>query len=126
MGATIGIDTMVLLGAIIWLLGEMLVARKGEGASGVLHTSYMRRTVVGLNLSVAALVGWLHLSGLVTGVTRAGFAPGEVYVPPMWLATWNGVAFAGTGLLVLIFFSALLWRLIPVAFRYWWVAEQRT
>jgi nitric oxide reductase subunit B len=123
MGATIGIDTMVLLGAIIWILGEHLGAREGERASGVLHTAAMRRIVLGLNLGVAALVGWLHVSGVITGVSRAGFAPNEVYVPPAWLSAWNGILFAGTGTIALVFFVALLWTLVPVAFRYWWVAD---
>ena len=123
MGATIGIDTMVLLGAIIWILSEHARAREGQAASEALHTLGMRRIVIGLNLSVAALVGWLHVSGTVTGVTRLGFAPGEVYVPPEWLAAWNGIIFSGTGIVALAFFAALLWKLLPPAFRYWGVAE---
>ena len=125
MGATIGIDTMILLGAIIWILGEHLQAREGELASTVLHTPSMKRVVVGLNLGVAALVLWLHVSGVITGVTRAGFAPGETYVPPAWLAAWNGIVFAATGVVALVFFVLLLARLIPIAFRYWWVAPDR-
>ncbi len=125
MGATIGIDTMVLLGAIIWILSEHLGAREGEEASEGLHTVGMRRIVIGLNLSVAALVGWLHVSGVITGVTRAGFAPGEVYVPPVWLEASNGMVFAATGFVAFAFFVALLAKLLPVAFRYWWVAESR-
>lgn len=125
MGATIGIDSMVLIGAIIWILGEHLAAREGEDAAGVLHTAAMRQIVVGLNIGVAALVGWLHVSGTITGVSRAGFAPGEVYVPPAWLPMWNGILFAATGFVALVFFVALLWKLMPVAFRYWWVSETR-
>jgi nitric oxide reductase subunit B len=119
MGATIGIDTMVLLGAIIWIIGEHLRAREGEAASERLHTPGMRLTVIGLNIAVVALVGWLHVSGTVTGVTRLGLAPDESYVPPAWLAAWNGVAFALTGVLVLLFFALLLGRLAPAAFRHW-------
>ncbi len=125
MGATIGIDTMVLLGAIIWILGEHLRDREGPTASEMLHDRQMRWIVIGLNVSVAALVTWLHLSGTITGVTRAGFAPGETYVPPPWLPMWNGILFAATGLLALAFFVFLLLRLLPVSFRYWWVAERR-
>lgn len=125
MGATIGIDTMVLIGAIIWILGEYIQAREGEEAAEILHTPAMRRIVIGLNAAVFVLVGWLHVSGTVTGVSRAGFAPGETYVPPSWLASWNGVLFASTGFVALLFFTALLTKLIPVAFRYWWVAEER-
>ncbi len=122
MGATIGIDTMILLGAVIWILSEHLQAREGELASAVLHTAGVKGIVVGLNLSVAALVLWLHVSGVITGVTRAGFSPGETYVPPTWLANWNGLLFAATGMVALLFFVLLLARLVPVAFRYWWVA----
>ena len=122
MGATIGIDTMILLGAVIWILSEHLQAREGELASAVLHTAGVKGIVVGLNLSVAALVLWLHVSGVITGVTRAGFSPGETYVPPTWLANWNGVLFTATGVVALLFFVLLLARLVPVAFRYWWVA----
>jgi len=122
MGATIGIDTMILLGAVIWILSEHLQAREGELASAVLHTAGVKGIVVGLNLSVAALVLWLHVSGVITGVTQAGFSPGETYVPPTWLANWNGVLFAATGVVALLFFVLLLARLVPVAFRYWWVA----
>lgn len=125
MGATIGIDTMVLLGALIWILGEHLRAREGEASAEVLHTAGMRRTVIGLNLGVAALVLWLHVSGMVTGVTRLGFAPDEPYVPPAWLGAWNGALFAATGGLALVFFAALLARLTPAAFRYWRPANVR-
>jgi len=125
MGATIGIDTMVLLGAIIWILGEHLRAREGDDASEGLHTVGMKRIVVGLNLSVAALVIWLHISGVVTGVTRAMFAPNEMYVGPAWLSAWNGILFASTGFAALVFFAALLMKLMPVAFRYWSVAPKR-
>ena len=125
MGAMIGIDTMILLGAIIWILGEHLQAREGEAASVTLHTSAVRRIVLGLNLSVAALVVWLHVVGVATGVTRATFAPGEPYVPPGWVTAYSGLGFALSGSLALIFFIMLLAKLWPVAFRYFWVAPER-
>jgi hypothetical protein len=34
--------------------------------------------------------------------------------------------FAATGTLALVFFVALLLRLWPAAFRYWWVSAERT
>jgi len=46
-------------------------------------------------------------------------------VGPAWLAAWNGILFAATGFFALLFFTALLARLIPIAFRYWWVAPER-
>jgi len=124
MGATIGIDTMVLIGALIWILGEHLQDREGGRAAEVLHTRAMRHIVIGLNVGVAALVGWLHVSGLVTGISRAAFAPNEVYVPPTWLAASNGIIFAATGFVALVFFVALLAKMMPVAFRYWSVSAR--
>ena len=117
MGATIGIDTMILLGACIWIIGEHLRGIDGEGSDQPLHCEAMRRTVIGLNLSVAALVLWLHVAGVVTGVTRMGFAPGEAYVPPAWLAATSGPVFAATGALAVVFFVRLLHTLLPLAFR---------
>jgi hypothetical protein len=125
MGATIGIDTMVLIGALIWILGEHLVAREGAGASEVLHTPTIRSIVIGLNVGVAALVVWLHVSGTITGVTRAAYAPGETYAGPAWLAASNGIVFATTGFVALVFFAALLVKLFGPAFRYWWVSAER-
>ena len=117
MGATIGIDTMILLGACIWIIGEHLCAIDGEGSDSPLHCEAMKRTVIGLNISVAALVLWLHVAGVVTGVTRMGFAPGETYVPPGWLAATSGPLFAVTGALAAVFFVRLLATLMPLAFR---------
>jgi nitric oxide reductase subunit B len=117
MGATIGIDTMILVGAAIWVLAEYLRARDGSAAGDVLHGRDMRVAIVGLNVSVAALVIWLHVSGLTTAITRAAFAPGETYVPPGWLTAWSGVVFAATGALALAFFGRVLDRMIPLAFR---------
>lgn len=117
MGATIGIDTMILLGACIWIIGEHLCAIGGEGSDEPLHCEAMRWTVIGLNLSVAALVLWLHVAGVVTGVTRMGFAPGETYVPPAWLGATSGPVFAATGALAVAFFGLLLFTLMPLAFR---------
>ena len=125
MGAMIGIDTMILIGAIIWILSEHLRAREGEDAADTLHTSSVRRYVVGLNLSVAALVLWLHVVGTATGVTRAAFAPNETYVPPEWIARYAGIGFAVFGSLALIFFILLLGKMWPPAFRYFWVAPER-
>ena len=69
--------------------------------------------------------GGFNVSGTITGIRRAGFAPGEVYVPLDWLPMWNGILFAATGFVALVFFVALLWKLMPIAFRYWWVSDVR-
>ncbi|MFV1987000.1 MAG: cbb3-type cytochrome c oxidase subunit I [Gemmatimonadota bacterium] len=125
MGAMIGIDSMILLGAIIWILSEHLQAREGEAAWETLHTRPIRRIVLGLNLSVASLVLWLHVVGVATGVTRGTFAPNETYVPPGWVTAYGGIGFAVTGSLTLVFFVLLLMKLWPPAFRYFWVAPER-
>ncbi len=117
MGATIGIDTMILIGAAIWILGEYLEARDGGPAADSLHGRDARWALIGVNVAVAALVLWLHLSGSVTALGRAVLAPGEAYVPPKWLAASNGIVFSATGGLALVFFALLLARLLPAAFR---------
>jgi len=117
MGATIGIDTMILIGALLWILAEYVRMRDGPTAGDALHRKGMRATIVGLNVGVAALVIWLHFSGLVTGVTRAAFAPGESYLPPVWLSVWNGILISVTGAVAIFFFGVLLAKTLPLAFR---------
>jgi heme/copper-type cytochrome/quinol oxidase subunit 1 len=117
MGATIGIDTMILLGATIWILEEALLARGYTDAGRMLHGGRVRGIAIGLNVAVALFIGWLHVSGLITGLTRMRFAPGEAYVPPTWLGAWNGVMLSASGAVALVFFAALLATLMPLAFR---------
>lgn len=54
---------------------------------------------------------------LSLGVTRMGFAPGETYVPPAWLGATSGPLFALTRAVAVVFFTRLLWTLMPPAFR---------
>jgi nitric oxide reductase subunit B len=117
MGATIGIDTMILLAAIIWILEDVLNTRGDTDARTLLHSGRVRRTVISLNVAVAVFVGWLHVSGLVTGLTRMTFSPGETYVPPTWLGASSAIVFALAGIVVVEFFIRLLRTLIPIAFR---------
>jgi len=125
MAAMIGIDTMILLGAIIWILSEHLQAREGPDAAETLHTRGMRRTVIGLNLSVLALVIWLHVVGIAVGVTRAAYAPNEIYIPPEWVSAYSGLGFAFFGGFALVYFVVLLTKLHGPAFRYFWVTADR-
>jgi len=125
MGATIGIDTMILLAAIIWILEDVLNARGDTDAMALLHSGRARRAVIGLNVAVAVFVGWLHFSGLVTGLTRMTFAPNETYVPPAWLGASTGIVFAIAGIVVIEFFIRLLRTLMPLAFRPFRPAGQR-
>jgi nitric oxide reductase subunit B len=115
MGATIGIDTMVLLAAVFWLLKEFVSARDGADPA-YFSSASMRRGLIGLNMGVAGLVVWLHVSGVVTGLTRMRFAPGETYVPPAWLGASNGILFAVTGAVALVFFERVLRTLMPLVF----------
>jgi nitric oxide reductase subunit B len=115
MGATIGIDTMILLGALFFILGEFGNARDPVAADR-LNTVAMQRMIVGLNVAVAALVGWLHVSGVTTAITRMGHAPGEPYISPAWLGEWSGIPFTVTGGAAILFFAAILHTLIPVSF----------
>ena len=73
--------------------------------------------MIGLNLAVALLVGWLHVAGIVTGVTRMRLAPAATYVPPNWLGASSGVMFMITGTMVFGFFLLVLMTLTPLAFR---------
>jgi nitric oxide reductase subunit B len=114
MGTTIGIDTMILLGALFWILRERLVT---QGVSPeVLDSPRMRRILILLNVAVAGLVVWLHVSGLVTSVTRMVLAPGEPYVAPAWLGASSGIVFSLTGGAALICFALVLAILLPVGF----------
>ena len=74
---------------------------------------------------MAGLVLWLHVVGTAVGVTRAVHAPGETYVPPDWVSAWSGIGFAVFGTLSLVFFAWLLAQLVPPAFRYFRVSEER-
>jgi nitric oxide reductase subunit B len=66
MGATIGIDTMVLLGTASWLIGEAL----GRPVLADLDCPLHRSSVVWISYSLLALVGWLTVSGTTLGIYR--------------------------------------------------------
>ena len=116
MGAMIGIDTMILFGALIWMLAEAFGAVGGTKELKQLRSKYLYWSIVGLNVSVALLVGWLHFSGFMTGLFRLRFAPEEVYIAPAWLDSSNAIMFAVTGVLCFGFFVAVLKTLCPLAF----------
>jgi len=117
MGAMIGIDTMILFGAIIWVLAEALQAAGRDVELNRLRGAHLYWSMIGLNISVALLVGWLHFSGFMNGMFRMRFAPGESYIPPIWLSSSNAVMFGVTGILCFTFFIAVLKTLFPLAFR---------
>jgi len=101
MGAEIGIDAMILFAALSWMLGEIISQRGGNPA--VLASRSIRVHIYGLNVGVAMLVGWLTLSGLITGVQRY-----QGLAPPAWLTTSYPFVLAGSGLLSAYFLAVLL------------------
>jgi len=88
MGATIGIDTMVLLGVVAWWLGAERVGAERA-----------RRWVIAANVCAAAFALWLHGVGLVDGVTRleAGAAVSGFAYRPAWLKATLYPGFAVLG-----------------------------
>jgi nitric oxide reductase subunit B len=105
MGTEIGIDSMVLFGAIAWILTEL------RGSQAV-STTLTRVAAKGFNHGTALLVGWLLASGLVIGVTRY-----EGKGLPTWLADAGPYAFAGAGTLTGLFLTLLLVSWLPLVFR---------
>ncbi len=118
MGTTIGIDSFVLMGALTAVLAEILIARDGNAAANVLHTRRMWHLVVGLNVSVGALILWLSTVGIFDGVFRYLTPRSEAYAAyrPEWLSTSSGIVFAVAGLLAFIYFMALLRTWLPLVF----------
>ena len=110
MGTEIGIDSMILLGGISWILSEILLRRGGTDAS--LQTARMRCWIVGFNWATVLLIAWLHIWGAVVGYTRYQHLP-----PPRWLRESSSLVFAGTGLAAALFLALLLAGWIRLAFR---------
>ncbi len=119
MGTMIGIDTFVLLGALTWILAEILVTRGQEKAAEGLHCRRHRAMVIVLNVSLIALIGWLNLVGLVDGIHRY-LTPRDVAYAlhrPQWLTDSSGLVFAVAGTATFVAFAGLLASYLPIAFR---------
>ncbi|MHC4990102.1 MAG: cbb3-type cytochrome c oxidase subunit I [Planctomycetota bacterium] len=101
MGAEIGIDGMVLFAAFCWMLAEIVARRGGETAA--LDSPHFRRWIVGLNLGVAALIGWLTLSGTIIGVRRY-----NDLAPPEWLDVSSHFVLAACGVVTAWFLANLI------------------
>jgi len=119
MGAEIGIDAMILFAAMSWMLGEVITRNGGDPA--VLASSRIRRQIIGLNVGVAALIGWLTLSGLITGIQRY-----DGLAPPLWLSSSNPFVLAGTGVVSAYFLATLLMVWLRLLFARRIAPEQRT
>src|SRR5690606_25892270 len=66
MGAMIGIDTMVLLGALAFVLAEN--ARRETGSCAAIDSPRMRLLAIGANAAAFAFVIGLHVVGGAVGV----------------------------------------------------------
>ena len=108
MGAELGIDSMVLFGVVTYLVMTLYpgVAAVRERVNGV----GMRGVIVMLNVSMAALVSWLMVSGTVAGVLRYYQRP-----VPVWLANGRWVLVA-SGFFLAVSLVLLLARWTPLLF----------
>jgi nitric oxide reductase subunit B len=110
MGAEIGIDAMILFAAFSWMLGEIITRRGGDPK--VLASRRIRLQIIGLNVGVAALIGWLTLSGLITGRQRY-----QGMAPPEWLTASYPFVLAGSGIVAAYFLAALLTTWLRLLFK---------
>ncbi len=108
MGAELGIDSMVLFAVVTYLVLTLYpeVAAVRERING----PSMRSVIATLNLSAAALVSWLMVSGTATGLLRYYQRP----VPP-WLTGGRWV-FVIAGFLMAGSLMTLLSRWVPLLF----------
>jgi nitric oxide reductase subunit B len=117
MGTMIGIDTIGMLAVLTALLAEILGAREGRQAAGVLDGRAVCWSVLGINVCAAAVVTWLHFVGMADGYFRFLVPLGEAYVRPAWLAATVSPVFALFGSGLFVAFALFLGRLLPLAFR---------
>ncbi len=110
MGAMIGIDTMVLLGALAFVLAEN--ARRERGSSAIIDSGRMRALVIGTNLAAFAFVIGLHVVGGAVGLNRYVGLPA-----PVWSEALKPWVFAGAGALTFVFFAILVGAWLRLAFR---------
>jgi len=114
MGTMIGIDTMVLMGALTTIIAENI--RSTGDRPTPLHTGGVRRTVFALNIAAFGMVAWLHVVGVVDGVSRYLTPQGAIYVRPEWLSASSGPIFAVTGTVTFVCFALLVGRWLPMLF----------
>ncbi len=106
MGTELGIDTMVLFGAVSFLLCE--IYSHAPRAVSHVDAPHMRAHTALLNVAMAVLVGWLSLSGLVHGIYRYYQEPS-----PDWIG-WGTYLFPVTGSVLAICLLYLVWRWAPM------------
>ncbi len=88
------------------------VAVVGVAAGEAVSARRLRWIAIGVSVSAAGLIAWLHVSGTLVGLARYHDLP-----PPDWLRVVNAPLFAGLGLGTAVFLSLLLAALLRLAFR---------
>ncbi len=101
MGTEIGIDSMILLAALSWIL-----------AGRTRESRWLKPIGIGFNVSAAALVAWLTVAGCVVGFTRYQRLPA-----PEWLTASNPIVFSLTGIATAVFLALLTAIMLREAFR---------
>jgi nitric oxide reductase subunit B len=108
MGTEIGIDTMVLFGAVTFLIGDLY--RRCPTVMSQLDCRRIRGAMHVLNAAAASLVGWLTVSGTAHGLARYRGEPS-----PEWVA-YRTVLFPLLGGLVGIALLVLVARWLRLLF----------
>jgi nitric oxide reductase subunit B len=118
MGTMIGIDTMAILGATAFLLGEVLDRKGIDGDHCIRRSLSLRRLIIVLNVGVAAMIVWLHVVGVVDGVERYLAEPSTraAAYRPLWLQSSTPLVLLATGTLSFVLFAELLRRWLPLIF----------
>jgi len=116
MTGMIGLDSMILVGALLVLLPVDIDTHGGR--PDLVADKRLRRWIVGVNVSLAFFVGWFHLVGLLDGYFRYLTPPDLAYAAnrPTWLAHSSGVFCALTGTILALFMGLVVMRLWRVAF----------
>ncbi len=108
MGTELGIDSMILFGAITFLLSEIHCSC--PQALSRLSNPAVRREITLLNVSMAVLVTWLSVSGTVHGIYRY-----QGQAAPDWVS-WGWFLFPVAGFLVGAALLMVVWRWTPLLF----------
>jgi len=109
MGAELGIDTMILFGAVAFLLGEL--GGRRSPATQRLNQPRQRLLLLTMNLSMAALILWLTVSGAAHGYYRYNGLPN-----PEWIG-YERVLFPLLGGLVSVSLLAVVLGFSPLLFQ---------
>jgi len=101
MGAEIGIDAMALFAALTWM---MIERRNRTGSKNHrLQDNCYRRWIIGFNVGVIGLVGWLTVSGIGTAITRY-----EGRGTPRWIVEFGPYIFVVSGIIAGYYLSRFL------------------